>query len=39
VWWLPGIARPHPPRARGPKAQESKRLAPMPPPPNSAPRR
>jgi len=38
VWWLPGIARPHPPRARGPKAQEFRRVAPM-PPPNSAPRR
>ena len=38
VWWLPGIARSHPPRARGPKAQESRRLAHM-PPPNSAPRR
>jgi hypothetical protein len=38
VWWLPGIARPHPPRARGPKAQESRRLATM-PPPNSGHRR
>jgi len=32
AWWLPGIARPHPPRARGPKVQESHRFAPMPPP-------
>ena len=38
VWWLPGITRPHPPKARGPKAQESRRSSPM-PPPNSAPRR
>lgn len=30
-WWLPGIARPHPPRARGPKANEPRRFAPRPP--------
>jgi hypothetical protein len=32
VWWLPGVARPHPPRARGPKAHEPRRFAPRPPP-------
>ena len=31
VWWQPGFARPHPPRARGLKSQESRRPAPMPP--------
>ena len=38
VWWAPGFARSHPAKARGPKAQENRRLAPM-PPPNSMPRR
>ena len=38
VWWLPGIVRSHPPRTRGPKAQNPRHLAPM-PPPSSAPRR
>ena len=31
TWWLPGIARPHPPRAREPKAHVSRRFAPTPP--------
>jgi hypothetical protein len=31
AWWLPGIARPHQPRARGPKVQEPRRFAPTPP--------
>lgn len=38
MWWLPGIVRSHPPRARGLKAQESRRPVPM-PPPNSGHRR
>ena len=30
-WWLPGVARSHPPKARGPKSHGPRRLAPMPP--------
>ena len=29
VWWLPGVARPHPPKARGPKLHDPRRLVPM----------
>jgi hypothetical protein len=36
VWWLPGIARSHPPRTRGLKAQEARRFAPMLPPTSAA---
>jgi hypothetical protein len=28
AWWLPGVARPHPPKARVPKVQEPRRYAP-----------
>ena len=38
VWWLPGIVRPHSPKARVPKAQEPRPIATM-PPPNSGSRR
>lgn len=31
VWWLPGVARPHPPKPRGPKAHGPRRSAPMSP--------
>lgn len=30
-WWLPGVARPHPPKPRGPKVHGPRRMAPMPP--------
>ena len=30
-WWLQGVARPHPPKARSPRVREPRRFAPMPP--------